>query len=298
MKVTILLLTLTNSRAKIFWQAQNYSRNFTFNISIESKIHLIKGMNNYYGNNWSNSTAGGGVLSVSTVNVFLKRVLLIMAIGLGITGVIAFYLGDQILLPQFLEAQRTNTLDPSTLLAKMVSMQWVVMLAPLAVVLILSFGINRISYPVAAVLFGVYAALLGVSLSFIFVTYTSASIALTFFTTAATFGVMAIIGLTTKIDLTKYSSYFMMALIGLVIVGIINMFVGSTTLGYIYGAVGVILFSALTAYDVQRIVQTAGLVEDNTELAKKASLMGALSLYLDFINLFLFLLRFMGSSRD
>ncbi|MCE3007008.1 MAG: Bax inhibitor-1/YccA family protein [Bacteroidetes bacterium] len=252
-------------------------------------------MNNYYGNNWS--TATGAVLSTSTVNVFLRRVLGIMAVGLAITGVIAYLLGQQLLAD--IQTISANGGDASgTLLGTLSGMGIFVMLLPLAFILVLSFGINKLSYPVAAVLFGLYAATMGVSLSFIFVVYTAGSIALTFFTTAAMFGIMSIIGLTTKVDLTKYSSYFMMALIGLVVVGLVNMFVGSSTLGYIYGAAGVIIFSALTAYDMQRIVRESGMYGDDTSLAKKASLMGALSLYLDFVNLFLFLLRFMGSSRE
>jgi FtsH-binding integral membrane protein len=256
-------------------------------------------MNNYYGNSsWNSTAADGSSLSVSTVNSFLKQVMAIMAIGLGITGLVAFGVGQN-LIADFETAQRTGVI-PDGLFKTIFTtpLRWVVMFAPFIFILVINFGINRLSFMTASVLFALFAAVMGLTLSSIFVVYSIGSIALTFFTTAGLFGVMAIIGITTKIDLTKYSSYFMMAVIGLVIVGLVNMFMKSETLGFIYGAAGVLIFTAMVPFNMQTIVQTSGLVDHESEEGKKAGLLGALTLYMNFINLFLFLLRFMGSSRD
>jgi FtsH-binding integral membrane protein len=256
-------------------------------------------MNNYYGNSWSGTTADGRSLSLTTVNSFLKQVLGYMAIGLAITGLVAYLLGQQLIADA--EILRTTGDLPAGLLKTMMSNQilmYALMFAPFIFVLVLSMGINRLSFPVAAVLFAAFAGVMGVSLSFIFMVYTGASIALTFFVTAGMFAVMAIIALTTKIDLTKYSSYFTMAIIGLVIMSLVNMFMKSSGMYYLIGGAGVIIFSGLIALNIQQVVQTSGLVEGDSEQGKKAGLLGALSLYMSFINLFLMLLRFLGSSRD
>jgi FtsH-binding integral membrane protein len=170
----------------------------------------------------------------------------------------------------------------------------------LVLVVALNAGINRMSANLAGVLFFVYAALNGFIFSMIFLAYSLGSISLAFITTAGLFGAMTIVGFTTKTDLTRYSSYFMMGLIGLFIAMIVNVFLGSGPLDFIISIIGVLLFTALTAYDTQRIAAMAAnpQIEADGSLAPKLAIIGALKLYLDFLNLFLFLLRlFGGGSR-
>jgi FtsH-binding integral membrane protein len=173
---------------------------------------------------------------------------------------------------------------------------WVIMLSPLALVMIMSFGINRISTVAAQAMFWVYAVLMGLSLSTIFLVYTSGSIAQTFFASAAAFAGLSLWGYTTKKDLSAFGTFLIMGLVGLIIAMIINVFMKSTTMDLVISAIGVLLFAGLTAYDTQKIKSMYFAVA-GSDFAGKAVVMGALTLYLDFINLFLFLLRFMGS-RD
>jgi hypothetical protein len=146
-------------------------------------------------------------------------------------------------------------------------------------------------------LFMAYSLLTGMSLSFIFIIYSTSSIASTFFISAITFGIMAFAGYTTKTDLTKMGSLLFMALIGIVIASVINLFIGSGPLDYIISIVGVLVFTGLTAYDVQKIKRIGAGIEHGTASSQKLMIMGALTLYLDFINLFLMLLRLLGN-RD
>lgn len=175
-------------------------------------------------------------------------------------------------------------------------LKWVVMLAPLGLVLWLSFGINRISTGTAQALFWVYAVLMGLSLSTIFLVYTGSSIATTFFASAAAFASLSLWGYTTKKDLSGFGTFLIMGLVGLIIAMVVNLFLRSSAMDLVISAVGVLLFAGLTAYDTQKIksmyFEVAG-----SNMVGKSVVMGALTLYLDFINLFLFLLRFMGS-RD
>jgi FtsH-binding integral membrane protein len=171
------------------------------------------------------------------------------------------------------------------------------MLAPFALVLVLSFGIHKMSMPAAQAVFWAYAALMGLSLSFIFQAYTGESIARTFFITAGTFGAMSLYGYTTKKDLAGWGSFLFMGLIGLIIASVVNIFLGSTMLQFVISAAGVLIFTGLTAYDTQRIKESYWEHDDATTAGKKA-IFGALQLYLDFINLFIMLLRFFGSSRN
>jgi hypothetical protein len=173
-------------------------------------------------------------------------------------------------------------------------LQWVVMLSPLAFVLVLSFGINKLSVPAAQAVFWAFSAVMGLSLSSIFLVYTDASIAKVFFITAATFGAMSLYGYTTKRDLTNMGSFLMMGLIGLIIASVVNIFMQSSMLEFAISAVGVLIFVGLTAYDTQKIKE--GYDEAHApEVLAKGAIMGALSLYLDFINLFLMLLRLFGN---
>ncbi|MGZ3885157.1 MAG: Bax inhibitor-1/YccA family protein [Bacteroidia bacterium] len=173
---------------------------------------------------------------------------------------------------------------------------WVVMLAPIGFVMLMSFGFNRLSYPALIGLFLAYAAINGISLSFIFLVYNLGSILNVFLSSVALFAVMAIAGYTTKTDLTKLGSLLMIGLIGIVIASLINMFTHSDTMSYICSILGVIIFTGLTAYDVQKIKELSN-QDDGSSSFKKMSIMGALTLYLDFINIFLYLLRLFGK-RD
>jgi len=174
--------------------------------------------------------------------------------------------------------------------------KWLVMLAPLGVVMYMSFGIAKMSASKAQMTFWVFASLMGASLASIFVVYTQMSIARVFFITAGTFGAMSIYGYTTKRDLTKLGSFLMMGLFGIIIASIVNMFMQSGMMHYIISILGVLIFVGLTAYDTQKI-KNIYLVSDSGEIMGKKAVMGALTLYLDFINLFIMLLRLFGQRR-
>jgi len=173
---------------------------------------------------------------------------------------------------------------------------WVIMLAPLAFILVMSFGINRLSTGMAQALYWAFAIVMGMSLSTIFLVYTSGSIALTFFATAASFASLSLYGYTTKRDLSGMGTFLIMGVVGLIVAMLLNLWMQSEAMMYAISAVGVLIFAGLTVYDTQKIkslyFELAG-----SDFLGKAAIMGALNLYLDFINMFLFLLRFMGS-RD
>lgn len=175
---------------------------------------------------------------------------------------------------------------------------WIVTFAPFALVLFMSFGFNRMSQSAMIALFIVYSVLMGMSLSFILLVYTAASIFKTFLITASMFGVMALLGYTTKTDLTRFGSIMLMGLIGIIIAMLVNFFMQSETLDYIISFVGVLIFTGLTAYDVQKLKNIGASGLSDGETMGKMTIFGALTLYLDFINLFLFLLRFFGRGRD
>jgi FtsH-binding integral membrane protein len=175
-------------------------------------------------------------------------------------------------------------------------MMWVVALAPLGVVMYMSFGIKGMSAARAQTMFWVFAFLMGLSLSTIFLQYTGASIARVFFITASTFGAMSIYGYTTKRDLTGMGSFLMMGLIGIIIASIVNIFMQSPAIDFAVSVLGVLIFVGLTAYDTQKI-KNMYMAYDSGEVAAKKAIMGALTLYLDFINLFIMLLRLFGQRR-
>ncbi|MCE3260311.1 MAG: Inner rane protein YbhL [Bacteroidetes bacterium] len=170
---------------------------------------------------------------------------------------------------------------------------YVLMFAPLAFILALNFGFNRMSYATLIAVFLAYSAVMGMSLSFIFFIYAIGSIIKVFLSTTALFALMAIAGYTTKTDLTKLRNILFIGLIGIVIASLINMFMHSAQMDYIISIIGVIVFTGLTAYDVQKIKQM-GEEADGSTLTSKLGIMGALTLYMDFINLFMFLLRLFG----
>jgi FtsH-binding integral membrane protein len=173
-------------------------------------------------------------------------------------------------------------------------MMWLVALSPLAVVFAMSFGQNKFSQATLQMMFWGFATLMGLSLSTIFLVYTGESIAATFFATAGAFAGLSLFGYTTKKDLSAWGSFLIMGVIGLIIASVINIFLGSSTMSLVISFIGVLVFAGLTAYDTQRLKREYSMYR-GTEYAGKAIIMGALSLYLDFINMFLFLLRFMGS---
>ena len=174
---------------------------------------------------------------------------------------------------------------------------WIVMLAPIGFVLLMSLGFNRLSAGALTILFIVYSIIMGMSLSFILLVYTQASIATTFAITAGMFGIMAVAGYTTKVDLSRFGSIMMMGLVGIIIASLVNMFIGSSQMDYIISFIGVLVFTGLTAWDVQKIKRIGESAEMGSDSARKLTIMGALTLYLDFINLFLFLLRFLGNRK-
>ncbi len=173
----------------------------------------------------------------------------------------------------------------------------IIIFAPLAFVLVMSFGINKIAYPLLLVLFIAFSALMGISLSFIFLVYTSALIGKVFLITALVFGAMAIAGYTTHTDLTRFGSIMMMGLFGIIIASVVNMFMHSAQMEYIISYIGVAVFVGLTAYQVQQLKRIGQGLEYGDASASKLAIMGALTLYLTFINLFLMLLRVFGGGR-
>ena len=214
--------------------------------------------------------------------VFLAKVFNWMAIGLGLTGVIAWFVASSGLAVQ---------LQPLFL---------PLILVELGLVFFLSARVNKIQAGTATGLFIGYAALNGVTMSMIFLIYTSSSIAATFMITAGMFGAMAVYGLVTKRDLSGMGSFLFMGLIGIIIASVVNIFLQSSSLYWAISLIGVFVFVGLTAYDVQKIKQMGeqGIMEQGEAAIKKGAIMGALALYLDFINLFLMLLRFFGGARD
>lgn len=176
-------------------------------------------------------------------------------------------------------------------------LSWVVILAPLGFVLAMSFGANRFSKPALQAMFWGFAVTMGLSLSTVFLAYTGSSIAATFFATAGAFAGLSLFGYTTKKDLSAMGTFLIMGVIGLLIAMVVNMFLQSTGLELAISFLGVLIFAGLTAYDTQRLKREYAHLR-GTEWAGKAIVLGALSLYLDFINMFLFLLRFMGVARE
>ncbi|EXS68457.1 Bax inhibitor-1/YccA family protein [Sphingobium sp. Ant17] len=206
-----------------------------------------------------------------------------MASGVLLTGVVAMLFASSGMAAQVLGG-------PGIL-------KYVIMFAPLVFVMVLSFGINKLSTAAAQGLFWAYAAVMGLSLSSIFLVYTGTSIAQTFFATAAAFAGLSLFGYTTKKDLSGFGTFLIMGVVGLFVAMLINLFLQSSVMDLVISGVGVLLFAGLTAYDTQKIKSIYAHVA-GTDMMGKTVIMGALNLYLDFINMFLFLLRFMGGSRD
>ncbi|WP_310621828.1 Bax inhibitor-1/YccA family protein [Flexibacterium corallicola] len=222
------------------------------------------------------------------LRAYMLRVYNYMALGLGITGVLA--------IATFNLAVTNGQLTELGVALYTSPLRWVVMLAPLAMVFFLSARIHKMSASSAQTTFWVYAALMGVSLSSIFMVYTGNSIARVFFITAASFGGLSLFGYTTKKNLSAWGSFLFMGLIGIVIAMLVNIFLQSSALQFAISTIGVLVFAGLTAYDTQQIKEMYSYSDDG-EVAGKKAIMGALRLYLDFINLFIMLLSLFGS-RD
>ena len=250
---------------------------------------MEKNMNNRYP---QNERAMPQVPATEASTIFLAKVFNWMAIGLGLTGVIAFLTINSQTAMQMLFTVQDGYAKPNMLL-------YGLLIAELGMVKNLSARIQKISAQAATGIFLAYSALNGVTLSTILLYYTASSVTATFFVTAGMFGAMAVYGFVTKKDLSSWGSFLFMGLIGIIIASVVNMFLGSSMMSWVISGIGVIIFTGLTAYDVQQITRMGeqGIMNGGESAIRKGAIMGALKLYLDFINLFLMLLRFMGDRR-
>ncbi len=224
----------------------------------------------------------------------MLRVYNYMVGALALTGAVAYLVANT---PVLLNALYHEVLTANGAALSPTLLGWVVMFAPLAMVFLLSFRIMQMSQAAAQATFWAYAAMVGASLASILIVYTGASVAMTFFVTAATFGAMSLWGYTTKRDLTGFGHFLFMGLIGVLLASLANFFFKSPAINFVVSILGVLIFTGLTAWDTQKIKNTYYAVGGDVAVAGKAAIMGALALYLDFLNIFLFLLRFMGSRR-
>ena len=248
--------------------------------------------------NWSDPKTGlqgqaPGRLDTGTRDVaydaglrsYMLKVYNYMASGILLTGIVAM-----------LFAQGGAQSPAATILFAGGPLAWIIMLSPLAFILVMSFGINRLSTGALQACFWAFSVVMGLSLSTIFLRYTGVSIAQTFFATSAAFVSLSLWGYTTKKDLSGWGTFLLMGLVGLIIAMVINIFLQSSAMNFVISAIGVLIFAGLTAYDTQKIKSMYAHVA-GTDMMGKTIIMGALNLYLDFINMFLFLLNFMGG-RD
>ena len=238
-------------------------------------------------------TAGVGARAAQIdegLRAHMNKVYGLMSVGMLITGAVAWAVGTSDALLSFL-------MDPAT--GKMNILGWGVMFLPLGMVMFFGAALNRLSLAGAQLYFYVYAAIMGLSLAWIFLAFTGASIATTFLVTAIAFAALSLYGYTTKRDLSPFGTFLIMGVVGLIVASLINIFLASAAMSFAISVIGVLLFAGLTAYDTQRIkttyIQHAQAMDQ--EWLGKAAIMGALQLYLDFINLFMFLLQFMGDRR-
>ncbi|MDE0872105.1 MAG: Bax inhibitor-1/YccA family protein [Flavobacteriales bacterium] len=220
----------------------------------------------------------------STITRFISNVFSWMVAGLVVTGSAAYYVASSGLVGQLYNMETGG----------MSALGWGVMLAPFGFIIAMRMGYQKWSATSLILLFLAFSGVMGMSLSSIFLVYTMSSISQVFMITAVTFGVMAVVGYTTKTDLTRFGSLLMMALIGIIIASVVNFFIGSSGLDYIISIGGVLIFTGLIAYDTQKLKRIGAGVDNGSESATKLAILGATSLYLDFINLFLFLLRLLG----
>lgn len=223
----------------------------------------------------------------TVAKTFMAQVFTYMFAGLLITGIVSWYFANAGLVNQYLFNEITG---PTTL-------YYIAAFAPLGFVLIMGFGYNRLSAQAMLLLFVAFALLMGISLSTIFVSYSMGDISTAFFSASSVFALMAVVGYTTTTDLTKLGNILYIGLIGIILAMVANWFMQSPMMSYVISVIGVIIFTGLTAYDVQKLKRIGEGVEIGTASTRKLAIYGALDLYLDFINLFLFLLRIFGG-RD
>ena len=233
---------------------------------------------------YSRSYSYGNSINVATAfPALMRKVYVWMTLALVVTALSAYYVAT----------------TPAALYAIFSSkfMFFGLLIAEIVVVMAMTALINRMSFMVAVLMMAAYSVLNGVTMSFIFVVYEMVSIATTFFVTAGTFAAMAIVGYTTKKDLTKMGGILLMALIGLIIASVVNWFLQSETMSYVVSGIGVLVFTGLTAFDSQKIKEMLMQCDTVNDGTQKLALLGSLTLYLDFVNLFLYLLRFMGNRK-
>jgi FtsH-binding integral membrane protein len=235
------------------------------------------------------------------LRAYMLRVYNYMVLGLAITGVAALgiYMLSVTTDPALAVAKVRNIMLTNVGYALFVSpLKWAVILAPLGLVFALSFGIERMRPATAQILFWVFSALMGVSLGSIFLVYTHTSIVRVFFITAASFGALSLYGYTTKRDLSGMGSFLIMGLFGLIIASLVNLFLQSSMMQFIVSVVGVLIFAGLTAWDTQRLKNEYIYGGMDGEATERSAIMGALSLYLNFINLFTFLMQLLGQKNE
>ncbi len=233
------------------------------------------------------NTERQNIATGAIAKTFIANVFSWMTLALTITGIVAYLFGTN-------EAYTSLIITPTGF----TGLGYFAMFAPIGFVLIMSFAFNKLSSTALLGLFLAYSFVMGMSMSTIFLAYKAASIYMTFGITAGTFGFMAVLGYTTKTDLTKFGSIMIMGLWGIMLASIVNIFAGSSAMATLISIVGVLVFTGLTAYDVQKLKRIGSGVEYGTEASSKLAMMGALNLYLDFINLFIMLLRLFGDRRN
>ena len=235
--------------------------------------------------------ARAGVAVDEGLRAYMLGVYNYMAAGVALTGVAAY-------ITSRLAGGSIATLTPFGLALYTSPLRWVVMLAPLGFVLFLGFRLQQMSIGAAQVAFWLFAAVMGISLSSIFLVFTGQSITQIFFVTAATFGALSLWGYTTKRDISGWGSFLFMGLVGIIIAALVNIFLQSSGLQFAISVIGVLVFAGLTAYDTQRIKDGYLMIRHDATMVAKSAIMGALNLYLDFINMFIMLLQLFGNSRN
>jgi FtsH-binding integral membrane protein len=237
------------------------------------------------------TVARAGVAVDEGLRAYMLGVYNYMAAGVALTGVVA-YITNQ------LAGGSLETLTPLGQALYFSPLKWVVMLAPLGFVLFLSFRLQQMSVGAAQIAFWSFAAVMGISLSWIFLAFTGQSITQVFFVTAASFGALSLWGYTTKRDISGWGSFLFLGLIGIILASLVNFFLQSSGLQFAISVIGVLVFAGLTAYDTQRIKDGYLMIRHDATMVAKSAIMGALNLYLDFINMFIMLLQLFGSSRN
>ena len=222
------------------------------------------------------------------LRTYMLRVYNYMTVGTAITGLTAWLVANTPLINLFYNTTQDGFLTPSLL-------GWAAVISPLIFILAMSFGLNKMKASTIQMLFWAVTIVFGISLSNILLTFTGTSVARVFFITAGLFGAMSLYGYTTKRDLTKLGSFLFMGLIGIILASVVNIFIGSSMMQFVISVAGVLIFTGLTAYDTQKIKNTYDSVSHSGELMTKTAVMGALNLYLDFLNLFIMLMHLLGN---